>query len=126
MEHQWAESKLHSAEYKINMFALSKLSSCWTVSPAFFFTTHKKTRHPKKKGLLTSKEINFKGVLHIPSIFQGDVIKLRSESAFFVTLHFIPNTVTYHNLKKVALSDQRSIQTQGFQKKALLIINSPN
>jgi len=34
-----------------------------------FFVTHKKTKRPKNKGLFTSQENNFKGVLHTPSSF---------------------------------------------------------
>jgi hypothetical protein len=37
MENKWAESKLDSAEYKINTPALSKVSSCWTVNPAIVY-----------------------------------------------------------------------------------------
>jgi len=54
------------------------------------------------------------------------VITLRSESVFSVAPHFIPTTVMYHNLKKVALSDQRWIQAWRCQQNALLITNSPN
>lgn len=50
-------------------FLLSALFLVAELYAQQFFTTHKKTKHPKNKGLFTSQENNFKGVLHTPSSF---------------------------------------------------------